>query len=147
MYKDKDYSSLAYWEHFPHPADMGIRGIGPTPEAAFEQAALAMMAIMVDLDTVEPQVLVQIQCQQPDLELLLLDWLNSLLYQADVKRMVFCRFKVVIDKDRLDGSAWGQPIDPKRHVLLVEVKAATMASLAVAKDKDGKWVAQCIVDV
>ena len=24
------------WEHFPHQADMGVRGIGPTKEAAFE---------------------------------------------------------------------------------------------------------------
>jgi tRNA nucleotidyltransferase (CCA-adding enzyme) len=27
------------WEHFPHEADMGVRGIGPTKEAAFEGAA------------------------------------------------------------------------------------------------------------
>ena len=29
------------WEHFPHVADMGVRGLGPTKEAAFEEAARA----------------------------------------------------------------------------------------------------------
>lgn len=126
---------------------MGIRGFGPTPEAAFEHAAMAMFAIMVDLTTVQPVEPVEISCQQPDLELLFVDWLNGLLYQADVRRMVFCRFKVDIVGDRLNGTAWGQPIDPTKHVLLVEVKAATLASLAVRQDKQGIWIAQCIVDV
>ena len=32
----------AYWELYSHPADMGIRGVGPTREEAFAQAALAL---------------------------------------------------------------------------------------------------------
>lgn len=34
------------WEHFPHGADIGVRGFGPTMAAAFEQAALAMTAVV-----------------------------------------------------------------------------------------------------
>jgi SHS2 domain-containing protein len=37
-----------HWEHFAHEADMGIRGIAPTLEQAFEQAALAMTAVVTD---------------------------------------------------------------------------------------------------
>ena len=48
------------WEHFPHKADMGIRGMGPTKAAAFEQAALAMTAIITDLKKIEPENEVQI---------------------------------------------------------------------------------------
>ena len=32
----------AGWEHFPHDADIGIRGFGATPAEAFEQAAVAL---------------------------------------------------------------------------------------------------------
>ncbi len=32
------------WEHFPHHADVGVRGVGPTREAAFEEAARALTA-------------------------------------------------------------------------------------------------------
>ena len=35
-----------HWEHFIHGADIGIRGIGRTKAEAFEQAALAMPAVM-----------------------------------------------------------------------------------------------------
>ena len=36
------------WQHFPHDADMGVRGIGNSKEAAFEQAALALTALVTD---------------------------------------------------------------------------------------------------
>ena len=32
------------WEHFAHGSDIGVRGFGPSMEAAFEQAALALTA-------------------------------------------------------------------------------------------------------
>ena len=38
------------WEHFPHDADMGIRGIGHSKAEAFEQAALALTAVTLDPD-------------------------------------------------------------------------------------------------
>ena len=37
--------SRARWEHFPHDADVGVRGFGPTPAEAFAQAALALTAV------------------------------------------------------------------------------------------------------
>jgi tRNA nucleotidyltransferase (CCA-adding enzyme) len=126
---------------------MGIRGVGPTVEAAFEQAAMAMAAIVADLSTVEPCEPVEVYCSQPELDLLLVDWLNSLLYQAAIRRMVFCKFNCQISNGQLSGKAWGEPIDPAKHVLLVEVKAATLACLDVYQDEKGRWVAQCIVDV
>ena len=44
-----------HWEHFEHQADMGIRGFGNKPAEAFEQAALAMSAIITDLSLIEPR--------------------------------------------------------------------------------------------
>jgi len=37
------------WEHFPHEADIGVRGFGATPAEAFEQAALALTAAVTYL--------------------------------------------------------------------------------------------------
>jgi RNA-splicing ligase RtcB len=36
------------WEHFPHEADTGVRGIGASPAEAFEQAAIALTAVITD---------------------------------------------------------------------------------------------------
>ena len=61
--------SKAGWEHFPHDADVGVQGWGATPAQAFEQAASALTAIITHAE-VKPQVLVQVRCEAPDLELL-----------------------------------------------------------------------------
>ena len=38
------------WEHFAHEADMDLRGFGENKAEAFQQAALAMTAVITDLD-------------------------------------------------------------------------------------------------
>jgi SHS2 domain-containing protein len=139
--------SEAHWEHYSHPADMGIRGFGATKAEAFEQAALAMTAVIADLHTVARQEVVEIVCEEQDDELLFVSWLNALLYEMATRRMLFSKFKVMTQGDRLEGEAWGEELDEGRHRPVVEVKAATYGDLKVEKDRDGNWVAQCVVDV
>ena len=42
-----------HWELFPRQADVGVRGFGATEAEAFEQAALAMTAVVTDPARVE----------------------------------------------------------------------------------------------
>jgi SHS2 domain-containing protein len=135
------------WEHFPHQADMGVRGLGATREQAFEQAALAMMAVIADLRQIVARTAIEIRCEAPDTELLLVDWLNAIVYEAATRHMLFSRFAVRIDGTRLGAQAWGEPLDVARHQPAVEVKGATYTGLRVAQEADGRWVAQCVVDV
>ena len=135
------------WEHFPHQADMGVRGIGPTKEVAFEGAALALTAVITDLAEVIPTQPVTITCDAPDEELLLVDWLNALVYEMATRRMLFSRFNVRFNDHSLHATAWGEPIEVARHQPAVEVKGATYTELSVKRDEAGRWVAQCVVDV
>lgn len=135
------------WEHFPHQADMGVRGIGLTKEAAFEGAGLALTAVVTDLESVAPTQTVPIACEAPDDELLLVDWLNALVYEMATRKMLFSRFAVHINDHSLQGTAWGEPVEVARHQPAVEVKGATYTELAVKQDEQGRWIAQCIVDV
>lgn len=135
------------WEHFSHEADIGVRGHGRTPEEAFEAAALALTAVVTDPQSVQPRQKVEIRCQAPDLELLLVDWLNALIYEMSTRNMLFSRFEVELEGEKLRGSAWGEPIDLRRHRPAVEVKGATYTELRVDQEGDGEWVAQCVVDV
>ena len=137
----------AHWEHFSHEADMGVRGIGASVAQAFEQAALAMTAIIVDPATVKALEQVPIQCECADRELLLADWLNALVFEMVCRNMLFSRFEVAIDNGRLNGVAWGEPVDRARHQPTVEVKGATYTALHVEQQSDGSWLAQCVVDV
>lgn len=135
------------WEHFPHQADIGVRGIGPTMDVAFEQAAAAMTAVICDLADVVPQKLVRVDCAAPDLGLLLVAWLNALVLEMAADNLLFSRFSVRIEGDRLHGTAWGEPVDVARHAPAVEVKGATLTELSVSQDETGDWIAQCVVDV
>jgi tRNA nucleotidyltransferase (CCA-adding enzyme) len=137
----------ARWEHFPHQADMGVRGIGPTLAAAFEQAALAMTAIVTDLAWVAPDKAVEIRCEAPDDELLLVDWLNALILEMAARHMLFSRFEVTLNEQRLHATAWGEAVDTQKHQPAVEIKGATYTGLKVEMSESGQWLAQCVVDV
>lgn len=135
------------WEHFAHGADIGVRGFGPTKAAAFEQAALAMTSVVTDLEVVHATVPVNITCEAPADDLLLADWLNALVYEMATRRMLFRRFAVTIDEPHLQATAWGEAVDRVRHEPAVEVKGATYTALRVERLEDGRWLAQCVVDV
>ncbi len=134
------------WEHFPHGSDVGVRGYGATPAAAFEQAALALTAAVTSA-RVEASEPVEVSCQARDLELLFVEWLNSVIYEMAVRRMLFARFSVRIDGAQLNATLWGEPLDVARHAPACEPKGATYAALKVAADPDGVWSAACVVDV
>jgi tRNA nucleotidyltransferase (CCA-adding enzyme) len=135
------------WEHFPHDADIGVRGIGASREEAFEQAAVALTAVVLDPQALSPSQPVEISCEAPDDELLLVDWLNALVFEMATRRLLFGRFEVRLDGHRLHARAWGEPIDVAKHEPAVEVKGATLTSLHVGQEAGGAWVAQCVVDV
>jgi SHS2 domain-containing protein len=136
-----------HWEHFSHPSDIGIRGVAPTKAEAFAQAAMAMTAVITDLEKVEPKQAVDIVCEENDDEMLFIAWLSSLLYEMDARNMLFSQFEVELVEGGLKARVWGEPVDVARHEPVVEVKAATYAGLEVGRDNESNWVAQCIVDV
>jgi tRNA nucleotidyltransferase (CCA-adding enzyme) len=136
----------ARWEHFPHGADVGVRGFGPTKAESFEQAALALTAVIADPADIEPREVITVKCEAPDDELLLAEWLNSLIYEMATRSMLFSRFEVRFEGPSLVGQAWGEPVDTARHTPAVEVKGATYTALRVAHEGGG-WVAQTVVDV
>jgi SHS2 domain-containing protein len=138
---------VSTWEHFAHGADIGVRGRGSSLDAAFAGAGVALIAVVTSPLCVEPRDPVPIACEAGDRELLLVAWLNAIIYEIATRRMLFARFDVSIDGTRLRATAWGEPIDVERHRPTVEVKGATMTALRVAKDPDGTWIAETVVDV
>jgi SHS2 domain-containing protein len=132
------------WEHFAHDADIGIRGWGSTPAEAFEQAAQALTAVVTHANVV-PRSEVAVSCCAPDLELLFVEWLNAIIYEMAVRRMSFRQFAVQIEKGRLKGTLWGEPVDVARHAPAAEPKGATYTALKVAQGD--LWSAACVVDV
>ncbi|MDO8248214.1 MAG: archease [Rhodoferax sp.] len=135
------------WEHFEHGADIGVRGFATSKAGAFEQAALALMAVITEPGCVAARDTVAIDCEADDDELLLVSWLNALVFEMAVRHMLFARFRVVIDGPHLHATAAGEPLSLLRHQPAVEVKGATFTALRVAQMDHGLWLAQTVVDV
>jgi SHS2 domain-containing protein len=140
-------TATAHWEHFPHAADVGVRGLGATLAQAFEQAALALTAVITDVASVAAEKMICLFCEATDDELLFVDWLNALIYEMVTRNMLFSRFEVHLEGRRLTAKVWGEALEVARHHPAVEIKGATYTALKVAQQAGGGWLAQCVVDV
>ena len=69
------------------------------------------MTAAVTSAKVEPNQPVEVSCKAPDLELMFVEWLNCVIYEMAVRRMLFGRFAVRIEGLRLEGTLWGEPVD------------------------------------
>ncbi len=134
------------WSHFSHGADIGLRGSGPSKGAAFEEIALALTATVTDPDLVAAEQSISLCCEAPSDEILLIDWLNALIYEMAVRKMLFRDFSVSITDGVLHAQVSGEPVKRAKHHPAVEVKGATYTALAVEQTDDG-WDVQCVVDV
>lgn len=135
------------WQTFEHEADVGVRGTGATLAEAFAGAATALTAVICDPQAVAGRERVAIACAAPDAELLLVDWLNALVFEMATRHMLFSRFDVETDGRTLQADAWGEPVDVGRHRPAAEVKGVSFCELKVERKPDGQWLAQCVVDV
>jgi SHS2 domain-containing protein len=135
------------FEHFSHDADIGVRGRGVSMGEAFGRAAQALTAVVTEIESVRERMSVEIRCEPAEPEILLFDWLNAVIFEMATRRVLFSRYEVAVDDGGLTARAFGEPVDVARHHPAVEVKGATMTGLRVAREKDGTWVAECVVDV
>lgn len=144
---EDETGTVPRWEHFAHDADIGIRGIGRTPAQAFEQAAIAMTAVICEPSRIAPRHSVEIASEADEPDLLFVDFLNELVLEMATRGMLFGRFEVTIEGKRLRAVARGEDVDPARHEPAAEVKGATFTELRVTRDDGGIWRAQCVLDV
>jgi len=135
------------WEHFEHEADIGLRALAPTREELFEFMGVALTAVITEPENVRSIEAITISCEAPDDALLLVDWLNALVFEMATRRMLFGEFDVELRGHKLDARVSGEAIDRLRHQPVVEAKGATYTALAVEQDDEGNWHGQCVVDV
>ena len=115
-----------------HPSDLGIEAYGPTIGEAFEQAALGLMAVIADTDTIdavdEREVIVEAQ----DYENLVVRWLSEILYLYDGEDFLLKEAKVEsIAPKKLSGRLSGEKYQAGKHTLKLDVKAVTYHQLSI----------------
>ena len=125
------------YELIEHTADIGLRANGETLAEAFANAALGMFSLMAELDEVVETQSRRVDIEADDVEGLLFEWLNSLLYSFDVEMLLFKRFDIIeLEDKKLSASCYGDKYNPSRHSLRMGVKSATYHRLEVDREKN-----------
>lgn len=120
-----------------HTADVGLIAYGNTLAEAFGNAAYGMFSIIAQLGTVRETESHQLEVNNNDLEGLLFEWLNSLIYFFDVEMLLLKRFEISnLTENRLKAICYGEKYDPLRHQLKTGVKSATYHMLKVDREKN-----------
>lgn len=131
------------------PGEAAFRAYGSTLGELFSNAALALFSVMGDLKAIDPKEERVISLDDPSVERLLLDFLSELVYLKDAEAMLFSQFEANVSKDgtyRLHARLRGEPIDPNKHKLGVDVKAVTMHRYRFGHLSDG-YQAQVVLDI
>ena len=132
-------------------ADAAFEARGDTPEVLFGAVADALLNVMVeDIGTVISRVDRRIACAGETIEMLLLRFLEELVYLKDVKRLLLRAANIEIEEGggvwHLDAEMTGEKIDAERHDLIVDVKAVTLHRFEVKRTDQG-WMATVVVDI
>src|ERR1043165_2217110 len=126
------------FEILEHTADIGFRARARTLAQLFEEAAQAMLSIVMDPNDVAPAGEDAISAKGSDREALLVNWLGEVLYRLDGERLAFHHFRVDrVTKSEVSGAGIGQPRDPERHHTRLIVKGVTYHQLRVSEDSEG----------
>src|SRR3972149_9389362 len=121
---------MAKFELIEHTADIGLVAYGGTLAEAFANAAYGMFSIIAELDDVREVESRRVEVNEEDIEGVLFEWLNSLLYYLDVETLLFKRFDITgLDDHHLVSVCYGEKYDPSRHHLKTGVKSATYHQL------------------
>lgn len=135
------------FEILEHPADIGFRAYGNSLEELFANCAYALISIVFDPSDVAPAERWDLQAEGGDVESLLVNWLDEVLYYVDTRRIAFRSFDVSFPAPlRLRCNAAGEPRDSRKHPVRLSVKAVTYHQLKISKVEE-MWFAEVYVDV
>lgn len=138
------------YEFFDHSGDVGAQLLGRTVDELFASAAGAFTDTITALDAVEPRRPEEVDLAAPDLTLLLVDFLSELLYRFDTRSWLTRRADLAVREAdggwTLEGTLFGERVDPARHVLKTGIKAVAYHGLDVRHEGDC-WRASVVFDV
>jgi SHS2 domain-containing protein len=135
------------FEIIDHTADIGIIAYGADIKQVFANAALGLFNLMADLDNLKEDTKREIELSAEDVEVLLVEWLNELIYISDVEHIIFKRFEInELSNTQLRATCFGEKIKPGQHRLKREIKAATYHMLRLNKE-NGSYKVQIIFDI
>ena len=130
-------------------SDVTFHAWGRSLEELFCAAADATLNVMVrSVESVRPLETRSASVEADALDLLLMRFLDELVYRKDVEELLLRATEVDVDpaRNRVRAVLAGERIDPTRHELVADVKAVTLHDLRVERSATG-WDAHVTLDV
>ncbi len=121
-----------------HVTDAIVEVTAPALEAAFLSAAESVVDITLDRETVRERERRQVAASGKDLDYLLLNWLEEVIYLLITEGFAVRRLDVRLSRSdayRIDAVAYGEPIDLERHRFRVEIKAPTFHQMEIREGR------------
>jgi SHS2 domain-containing protein len=132
-------------------ADLAFRAWGRDLAETFSAAAGAVINAMVENpEAIRAQDTRVVTIEHEALDLLLFNFLQELVYYKDAEQLLLRVQQIAIADDRqpyaLRATVVGEPIDPERHHMRVDVKAVTLHHFALRRTESG-WEATVVLDI
>jgi len=138
---------LTSYKIMKHTADIGIIARGKDLKETFANTARGMFHLIIDLRKVQCRIKKEVDVSAGDPEILLVAWLNELIYLFDTDHVLFKKFEITeLTDKRLKAFAYGEKVDCYRHTLKIGIKATTYHMLQIRQEK-GIYTARVLFDI
>ena len=132
-------------------ADIAFEATGRDLAELFSAAADATMNVMIDnLQAIEPRETRHIELSSDEIDMLLFDFLQELIYFKDAGRLLLRVHDAQIEQRDgnyfLKAETAGEVLDAARHHQRADVKAVTLHGFSVEKEDD-VWKARVLLDI
>jgi protein archease len=132
-------------------ADIAFEATGRDLPELFTAAADATMNVMIEnLDTIDARQTRHIELKNDEIDMLLFDFLQELIYFKDADRLLLRVREMRIEEKEgaysLKATTAGEPLDAGRHQQRADVKAVTLHDFRV-EETEGGWRATAILDI
>jgi SHS2 domain-containing protein len=124
-----------------HTADAGVEIDAPSREALFVEAAIALADTLTPIERVGCTVERVLELEAANDELLLVDFLNEILFLFETEGLVFAAAVVLLEGGdessspvRMRAVLRGEEYDESKHALRTLIKAVTYHGLSVQRD-------------
>lgn len=136
------------YEIIDRSTDLLLRITAPDLPQLFAEAAQGLTSILVDSPSdilPEREIAFNVAGSPEELDYLLFDWLNELLYLFDTEEILLAKFDVTLTDEGLTSTALGERLDPGRHRLNFEINNISYDHLSLDQTAAG-YVVEVIVN-
>ena len=127
-------------------ADIAFEAYGKTLNEVFENSAYAFFDMTCNPKTIKSKIKKVINVKAENEKDLLYNFLSELIFLKDAKQLIFNKVKVIIKKNKLKATLFGDKIDYEKQELRNDIKAITFHQFNLEKTKNG-YKSRVVVDI